>query len=281
MSNDSPNTPSVHHSSLGQTVSYAGQYDPGRLFAIPRAENRAKLQRHAAMPMFGVDVWNAYELSWLDTQGKPAVAIAEIRVPAESTHLIESKSLKLYLNGFMQSRFESAEAVTALIRSDLSAAAGDAVKVRVQGLDEASAVFEPLRGECIDGLPLEVERYEHPSSEMLRCDRHHQVREVLLSHLLKSNCPVTGQPDWASVQIDYAGPALDRSALLRYLIAYREHAEFHEHCVEQIYCDLWQLLEPTHLAVYARYTRRGGIDINPFRASHAALQPLNARQLRQ
>lgn len=273
-------TPRVEQSSLGQTVSYAGSYDPERLFPIPRAENRAKLGADIAMPMFGVDVWNAYELSWLDGGGKPCVATAEIRVPADSPNLIESKSLKLYLNGFMQTPMADAAAVAALISEDLSRAAGAPVKVDVQSL-EASAGFQPLAGECIDDLPLTIDRYQHPSLDLLSCDRQRQVQEVLVSHLLKSNCPVTGQPDWASVQIDYSGWALDRAALLRYLIAYREHAEFHEHCVEQIYTDLWRLLEPARLAVYARYTRRGGIDINPFRASHAGLQAVNARQWRQ
>lgn len=275
----SPST--VDRSTLGQSVSYAGDYDASRLFPIPRAENRDKLQRPEAMPMFGIDIWNAYELSWLDPRGKPVVAMADIRVPAESPNLIESKSLKLYLNGFMQTRMEGAEAVAALIKQDLSRVAGDAVSVRIQSLTAVDQTFQPLRGECIDDQPIEVSQYQHPQLAMLGCDPQHRVREILVSHLLKSNCPVTGQPDWASVQIDYAGAALDRAALLRYLIAFREHAEFHEHCVEQIYCDLWRLLEPTHLSVYARYTRRGGIDINPFRASHAALRPVNARQVRQ
>ena len=279
MSSDRPR--SVDNSTLGQSVRYAGDYDPSRLFRIARDENRQKLQRPADMPMFGFDLWNAYELSWLQPGGKPQVALAEIRVPADSPCLIESKSLKLYLNGFMQTRMDSAAAIAERICQDLSGAAGGPVKVHVQELHAAAEKFDPLRGECIDQLPLDVSQYDQPSAAMLSCAPERRVREVLVSHLLKSNCPVTGQPDWASVQIEYAGSALDRASLLAYLIAYREHAEFHEHCVEQIYCDLWQRLQPTHLSVYARYTRRGGIDINPFRCSHAALRPLNCRQWRQ
>ena len=274
-------TRSVENSTLGQTVSYAGDYDASRLFPIAREENRQKLQRPTDMPMFGLDLWNAYELSWLEPGGKPRVAMAELRVPADSPYLIESKSLKLYLNGFMQTRMDSVTAVGERIGHDLSKSAGALVKVYVRDIDDPAQSMSPLRGECIDQLPLEVSQYQQPSASMLSCDPQRRVREVLVSHLLKSNCPVTGQPDWASVQIEYAGPAIDRTDLLGYLIAFREHAEFHEHCVEQIYCDLWQRLQPTHLTVYARYTRRGGIDINPFRCSHAALQPLNSRQWRQ
>ncbi len=273
--------PTAADSQLGQPTDYAGHYDPRRLFPIPRAGNRAGLALQD-VPLHGVDVWNAYELSWLDRRGKPAVALAELRVPASTPNLIESKSLKLYLNGFMQTRMDGAEAVAARMVDDLSAAAGGPVSVQLQPLSALrGAGLDELDGECIDDIDIDVTDYAHPQRAMLRVADPAPVSEQLVSHLLKSNCPVTGQPDWASVQIAYAGPRLDRAALLCYLIAYREHAEFHEHCVEQIFCDLWQQLQPLRLSVYARYTRRGGLDINPFRSSDPKQQPLNLRLPRQ
>lgn len=269
-------------SSLGKPVIYAGHYDPERLFPLPRSTQRSTLGICGdALPFHGVDVWNAYELSWLDPRGKPCNALATITVPASSPFLIESKSLKLYLNGFMQTRCDSALAVEVRIASDLSRAAGADVGVRLRTLTAAVGEdLSALAGECIDDLPVAIQTYEEPDPAMLAFGDD-VVDETLVSHLLKSNCPVTGQPDWATVQIRYRGRRLDRAALLQYLVAYREHAEFHEQCVERIWCDLNCTIKPERLDVHARYTRRGGLDINPFRSSDPAATPDNPRLPRQ
>lgn len=268
-------------SSLGRPTEYAAHYDPARLFPIPRAGGRALLGLDAgAFPFHGVDVWNAYELSWLDRRGKPQLALAEFRVPATSPNLIESKSLKLYLNGFMQTRMDDAAEVAGYIGRDLGGAAGAPVEVILRPVDHADAAVGRLEGECIDALAFDPERYHDPQPSLLRAGAE-AVDETLVSHLLKSNCPVTGQPDWASLQIGYAGARIERESLLRYLVAFREHGDFHEACVERIWCDLWRTLSPQRLSVYARYTRRGGIDINPFRSSEAGERPGNPRLARQ
>ncbi len=272
---------SPEQSTLGRAVEYAGHYDAGRLFPIPRSGTRAGLAFEGPLPFDGVDVWNAYELSWLDPRGRPQVALAELRVPARSPNLIESKSLKLYLNGFMQTPMADARQVGERIAADLSAAAGAPVTVALR--TPAQLAGQPLGvldGICIDDAEVEIDRYRDPDPSLLASGPE-QVDETLLSHVLKSNCPVTGQPDWASVQIRYAGPRLERAALLRYLVAFREHADFHEACVERIWTDLWRHLRPSRLAVYARYTRRGGLDINPYRSSEPAEQPDNPRLPRQ
>ena len=268
-------------SSLGKTVRYGDQYDPCLLFPIPRARSREALRLDGdALPFHGVDLWNGYELSWLNPRGKPQVALARFDVPAESPNLIESKSFKLYLNGFNQTRLASMQALQARLIDDLSQAAG--AKVDVTLFDPQALQGEPLQslqGDCIDELDIDIDDFAHPEQQPLRCaDRI--VDEVLVSHLLKSNCPVTGQPDWASVQIVYRGRQLDREALMRYLIAFRQHNDFHEHCVERIWLDLWRQCQPELLTVYARYTRRGGLDINPWRSS-APGQPDNPRSPRQ
>ncbi len=268
-------------SSLGKTVRYGDQYDPCLLFPIPRARSREALQLEGdALPFHGVDLWNGYELSWLNPRGKPQVALARFDVPAESPNLIESKSFKLYLNGFNQTRLASMQALQARLIDDLSQAAGAMVDVTLFDPQALQGVpLQSLQGDCIDELDIDIDDFAHPEQQPLRCaDRI--VDEVLVSHLLKSNCPVTGQPDWASVQIAYRGRQLDREALLRYLIAFRQHNDFHEHCVERIWLDLWRQCQPDLLTVYARYTRRGGLDINPWRSS-APGQPDNPRSPRQ
>lgn len=268
-------------SSLGKTVRYGDQYDPCLLFPIPRARSREALRLDGdALPFHGVDLWNGYELSWLNPRGKPQVALARFDVPAESPNLIESKSFKLYLNGFNQTRLASMQALQARLIDDLSQAAGAKVDVTLFDPQALQGVpLQSLQGDCIDELDIDIDDFAHPEQQALRCaDRI--VDEVLVSHLLKSNCPVTGQPDWASVQIVYRGRQLDREALLRYLIAFRQHNDFHEHCVERIWLDLWRQCQPDLLTVYARYTRRGGLDINPWRSS-APGQPDNPRSPRQ
>jgi 7-cyano-7-deazaguanine reductase len=272
----------IDESSLGHPVAYAGHYDPARLFAIPRAPARAALELAEPLPFHGVDIWNAYELSWLDLRGKPMLALAEFRVPAHSPALIESKSMKLYLNGFMQTRMADADAVRERIAVDLAEAAGAPVAVRLSPLSAlAGHTLGAMEGTCIDALDLDIGDYANPDAAMLQA-RDEPVAEQLVSHLLKSNCPVTGQPDWASVQITYAGPRrIEQASLLRYVVAFREHADFHEQCVERMWRDLHGLLQPQQLSVYARYTRRGGLDINPFRSSDPAAQAGNPRLPRQ
>lgn len=274
-------TPSAR-SPLGQPVAYATRRDPGLLFPVPRAESRAAIGVPAALPFTGVDVWNAYELSWLDARGKPEVAIATLTVPADSPTLIESKSLKLYLNSLASERFADMAALAATIAADLSAAAGAAVAVTTTPrAGFAGLALAELAGACIDDLAIAIDHYGPPQPAFLGATGD-AGEETLVSHLLKSNCPVTGQPDWASVQIRYRGPRLDRAGLLRYLVSYREHAGFHEQCVERIFIDLMRRCAPQALSVYARYTRRGGLDINPWRATPGfASLPGNPRGARQ
>lgn len=268
------------HGPLGRSVAYASRYDSGLLFPITRALGRAELGLDAALPFEGVDVWNAYELSWLDARGKPEVALAEFRVPASSPAIVESKSFKLYLNSYNQERLASIDALHERLVHDLSAAAGATVDVAL--LPPArfgTLALHELDGESIDGLAIDVDDYGPPNATYLHADGA-PVAETLVSNLLKSNCPVTGQPDWASVQIRYRGPRIARDGLLRYLVSFREHAGFHEQCVERIFVDLQRRCAPESLEVYARYTRRGGLDINPWRASSGAVatNPRGARQ---
>jgi 7-cyano-7-deazaguanine reductase len=265
--------------SLGKAVDYPTAYDPALLHPIARSLARATLGIGDELPFHGVDVWNAYELSWLDARGKPKVALAEFRVPAASPNLIESKSLKLYLGSHHQARYADTETLRALLAHDLSAAAGAPVSAVITPVH--AGLIEALQGEVIDDLPLAIDGYGPPDPSVLRCDEQTKVEETLVSHLLKSNCPVTGQPDWASVQVAYKGPRIDRAGLLRYLVGFRTHADFHEACVERIFLDLQRACAPARLAVYARYTRRGGLDINPFRTTPGGPLPGNPRTARQ
>lgn len=271
----------IEHSPLGKTVSYSDSYSPELLYPIPRSGKREEIGVPAALPFHGVDIWNAYELSWLDPRGKPVVALAEFRVPAASPNIIESKSFKLYLNSFAQTRLDDAAEVGRRLRRDLSAAAGADVNVMLQlAAGFARETLRELDGEVIDGLDIAIDSYDEPQPEFLVADGGDVVEETLVSHLLKSNCPVTGQPDWASVRIRYRGGRLDHAGLLRYLVSFRRHSDFHEQCVERIYMDLSRRCAPQALSVYARYTRRGGLDINPFRSSVDEL-PGNPRGARQ
>ena len=276
------------HSQLGKPAPYVDRYDPSLLFPISRLPKRAELGLHGAVPFFGADLWTAFELSWLTPRGKPQVAIAHITVPCETPNLVESKSFKLYINSFSNSSFASADEVRERIRADVSEAAGAAqprqssVGVRLLLPDQFDREqVRELEGLSLDRLDIECTHYT-PAPELLTAAVGEQpVQEVLTSNLLKSNCPVTGQPDWGSVQIRYSGPQIDQGGLLRYLVSFRNHNEFHEHCVERIFVDIWQRCKPVKLAVYARYTRRGGLDINPFRTSHPMPVPANVRTARQ
>ncbi|MBF8781128.1 NADPH-dependent 7-cyano-7-deazaguanine reductase QueF [Pseudomonas fulva] len=272
----------VEDSPLGKTSEYVATYTPSLLFPIPRAAKWAELGVSAeALPWQGVDYWNCFELSWLLPSGKPVVAIGEFAIAADSPNIIESKSFKLYLNSLNQTVFESTDAVRACLERDLSAVAGKPVAVQVRSLEQVEAQgVTGLPGRCIDDLEISVSDYARPRPELLRCDPARQVAETWHSHLLKSNCPVTGQPDWGSVVVEYQGSALEPASLLAYLVSFRQHADFHEQCVERIFLDLQRLLDPQHLTVYARYVRRGGLDINPYRST-GPIAPGNVRLVRQ
>ena len=270
-------------SPLGKNAAYRSDYAPELLFPIPRQGKRDELQLHGTLPFFGVDIWNAYELSWLNLRGKPQVAIARVTVPADSPNIVESKSFKLYLNSFNQTRLASPEALQALLLQDLSNGFGAPVQVALTLQDGfAGLKMGELEGLLLDRLDVEIEHYT-PAPQILKAALNEApVEEKLVSHLLKSNCLVTGQPDWGSVQIHYSGPQIDQESLLKYLIGFREHNEFHEQCVERIFIDIWRRCAPQKLAVYARYTRRGGLDINPWRSNFSTGQaPSNLRNARQ
>ncbi|MCO6060348.1 NADPH-dependent 7-cyano-7-deazaguanine reductase QueF [Pseudomonas sp. MOB-449] len=273
----------AEHSPLGKSSEYVSTYSPELLFPISRVTKWNELGLTATtLPYQGVDYWNCYELSWLTPSGKPVVAIGEFAIPADSPNIIESKSFKLYLNSLNQSAYASASELEHVLARDLSAAAGAPVKVRVRSLAEVAAEgVASLPGACIDDLEVVIDRYEHPQPELLRAEAGKPLQESLHSHLLKSNCPVTGQPDWGTVVVEYrAAKRLDHASFLAYLVSFRQHADFHEQCVERIFLDLKRLLEPESLTVYARYVRRGGLDINPYRST-AQVQTDNRRLVRQ
>ncbi|MGB3724212.1 MAG: NADPH-dependent 7-cyano-7-deazaguanine reductase QueF [Glaciecola sp.] len=259
----------MDHLTLGKVTEYSQHYDPTLLQGVPRALSRDAIKLPTNLPFSGTDMWNAYEVSWLNNKGKPLVAILQCRVPITSPNLIESKSFKLYLNSLNQSTFVNEDAVVALLEKDLSACAGEAVNVNlILSHQFAELNIGDLPGKVLDNLDVEIDDYELcPSSLITTSDN---TSECLVSHLLKSNCLITNQPDWGSVLIKYTGPKIDHQALLKYLISFRQHNEFHEQCVERIYYDILQYCKPTKLTVYARYTRRGGLDINPFRSNFEA-----------
>jgi 7-cyano-7-deazaguanine reductase len=274
--------PAAEHSPLGKSSEYIATYTPSLLFPIPRAAKWAELGLTAqTLPYQGVDFWNCYELSWLLPSGKPVVAIAEFSIPADSPNIIESKSFKLYLNSLNQTAFVDQHALTATLIKDLSDAAGKPVGVRIRSLADISAQgVASLPGLCIDDLDVTIHSYDQPQPDLLRCDASRIVEQSLHSHLLKSNCPVTSQPDWGSVVVEYRGAELDPASFLAYIVSFRQHSDFHEQCVERIFLDLQRLLKPEKLTVYARYVRRGGLDINPYRST-GAISPDNGRLARQ
>jgi 7-cyano-7-deazaguanine reductase len=275
-------TTTADQSPLGKTSAYQSVYAPELLFPIPRQGKRDELHLTGTLPFFGVDIWNAYEVSWLNMRGKPQVAIATITAPADTPNIIESKSFKLYLNSFNQTRLSNEEALLALLREDLAAGFGAPVQVALTLQDKFSTLkMGELDGLLLDRLDIDVDLYTPSPALLTASHAEAPVEEKLVSHLLKSNCLVTGQPDWASVQIHYVGPQIDQEGLLRYLIGFREHNEFHEQCVERIFVDILQQCKPQKLAVYARYTRRGGLDINPWRTNFSSGRPPNLRNARQ
>ncbi|KXI28168.1 NADPH-dependent 7-cyano-7-deazaguanine reductase QueF [Paraglaciecola hydrolytica] len=258
--------------SLGKTTPYTETYSPELLQGVPRSLNRDDLNLADDLPFQGVDRWNGYELSWLNAKGKPQVAILQCEVPASSSNLIESKSFKLYLNSFNQSKFASLTQVQNIISQDLSACAKEPVKVIILSPQEFSSLtLSTLDALSLDELDIEVSEYQLNPEVLFSSDEW--VEESLCSDLLKSNCLITNQPDWGSVFIRYQGNKIDHEALLRYLISFRQHNEFHEQCVERIFCDIMRYCSPNLLTVYARYTRRGGLDINPFRSNFESIYP--------
>jgi 7-cyano-7-deazaguanine reductase len=272
----------LSHTLLGRNVDHEPNYSPSLLMPITRAQARAALGLGTDLPFVGCDRWTGFELGWLEPGGKPRVAVLRASVPAESPHLIESKSFKLYLNSFARERLGSMAELSQRIAVDLSAAAGASVGVELLApQDWAQLAPHTLPGVCIDELPLDIAQAGTLQPQALTADPTDLVSESLVSHLLKSNCPVTGQPDWASVLIDYRGPRIDHAGLLRYLVSFREVREFHEQCVERIFLDLRERCAPLQLSVEARYTRRGGLDINPYRAISGAAQIADRRSWRQ
>lgn len=265
---------------LGRDTDYPQKYAPDVLRAISRADSRAPMGLSGNLPFGGVDIWNAWELSWLDEGDKPAAATAEIHVPADSPNIVESKSFKLYLGSFAMSRFSSPGDVAATIVKDLSACVGTKTRVHVHPVARSEARrVSRLAGSCLDSIAVDCTDWD-VNAELLQADKQTLVEEDLHTHLLRTLCPVTSQPDIGSLQISYRGPKIDRGGLLRYLVSYRQHSDFHEACVERMFVDLMARCTPEHLSVHARYQRRGGLDINPFRSSSSGM-PLNLRLWRQ
>ncbi|MCI1679300.1 MAG: NADPH-dependent 7-cyano-7-deazaguanine reductase QueF [Ewingella americana] len=274
--------PALSQLTLGKSTPYRDQYDASLLQAVPRSMNREPLGLFPDnLPFHGADIWTLYELSWLNDKGLPQVAVGEISLNANSINLIESKSFKLYLNSFNQTKFASWDKVLETLTRDLSTCAEGDVSVTLTRLEEVEgSPVGRFTGECIDNQDITIDNYEFSTDYLANAAGDEIVEESLVSHLLKSNCLITHQPDWGSVQIQYRGPKINREALLRYLVSFRNHNEFHEQCVERIFNDIMHFCAPETLAVYARYTRRGGLDINPWR-SNFPFTPATARLVRQ
>ncbi len=267
---------------LGQQTQYQDHYNPQLLQPVPRSLNRDAIDLTDSLPFTGADLWTGFELSWLNAKGKPMVAVVHFVIDANSSNLVESKSFKLYLNSFNQTKVDSVDALKQMLERDLSACADGQVQVQITlPADFAAEPVVELAGELIDDLDIEISNYEFNPDYLQNAASDEVVTETLRSNLLKSNCLITSQPDWGSVQIRYQGPKIDREALLRYLISFRQHNEFHEQCVERIFTDIQRYCGCQQLTVYARYTRRGGLDINPFRSNFEAVPTNNHRLARQ
>jgi 7-cyano-7-deazaguanine reductase len=272
---------------LGKATNYCSEYNPNLLQGVPRSLNRDDLSlNNESLPFIGEDVWYGYELSWLNSKGKPIVAVAEFRFSCTSANIVESKSFKLYLNSFNQSKFSSFGEVEEILSRDLSSIAGVPAQVKLFNVEQCTALAIKLANQetiCIDDEDVTVDNYQYQPHLLEQAQVQSStkiINEKLVSHLLKSNCLITNQPDWASIYISYQGQAINHSKLLHYLISFRQHNEFHEQCVERIFCDLKRYCQLEELTIFARYTRRGGLDINPFRSTHISCAP-EARTLRQ
>lgn len=256
-------------SELGKKSAYESNYNPDKLFPIPRQKNRDSLGiQIKQLPFYGFDYWNHYEVSWLNEKGKPIVALAEIIYSCDSINIIESKSMKLYFNSFNNTYFKDAKMVTECVLKDLKARLGECdLVVRITPLHEVQEekLLPRLNGICIDELDVACSVY-HIEPAFLKTEEA-IVSEILYSDLLKSNCLVTNQPDWCSVQIAYHGKKINREGLLQYLVSFRDDNEFHEQCIEKIYMQIMAYCHPVELTVYGRSTRRGGLDINSVRSS--------------
>ena len=266
---------------LGVAVAYESSYNPQLLFPIKRLEKRIELGLGGALPFIGEDIWNAYEISWLNNKGLPQVAIAEFRFQFDSENIVESKSLKLYLNSLNQSAFNDRATLEKTIAKDLSKVTNSNVSVSLSQLDEINNI-QFFKAKNIDTQDIQIDNYGY-QPDILESGRENEcelVEESLMSHLLKSNCLITNQPDWASVLIEYSGQKICEQSLLKYIVSFRTHNEFHEQCVERIYVDIMRYCQPEKLTVYARYPRRGGVDINPWRSNHLSTMK-NLRLSRQ
>ncbi|GAB5449731.1 MAG: NADPH-dependent 7-cyano-7-deazaguanine reductase QueF [Halioglobus sp.] len=258
---------------LGKQTPLVAQYSPGLLYPLRRAEGRQALGLDSELPFSGCDHWHAYELSWLGENGRPEVRVGRFSIPAESACMVESKSFKLYLNSLNNSVFTSEDAFAATVITDLAGVVGAEVELQLFEPDSSALAGLQVQGACLDTLTPRVVP-DTPEQGLLQVVEDTVSDEVLYSHLLRSLCPVTGQPDWATVWLRYSGKALERTSLLTYLLAYRNHPEFHEQCVERMFYDIQQVAQPERLEVQAFYTRRGGLDISPYRTSEATGQPL-------
>lgn len=269
----------MHHIPLGKETEYRFDYDPSLLAPIPRSLGRESLSIDATS-FVGVDIWNAYEISWLNNYGLPQVRIAKLVVPCNTPNIVESKSLKLYFNSFNQSRFGAENDVQSAMQRDISECVGGTVQLTLLSVDQAIDMQPSVMpGDCIDQQDIQIDHYQTELALLESAEGRVEKRQIH-SHLLRSLCPVTGQPDWASIFIEYSGQAMDEASLLRYIVSFRNQQDFHELCVETIFSHLWQRFDLECLTVYARYLRRGGIDISPLRSSHDVELP-DWRQLRQ
>lgn len=267
----------VDKSELGKNSEYKSKYEPELLFAIPRASKRQEIGINIKLPFTGVDIWNHFEVSWLNLKGKPQVAIAEITIPCDSPNIIESKSMKLYFNSFNNTKIKDIAELTRIIEHDLNNKTQSLTKIKIFNLNNITD--NSMQGVCLDDLDIECSIYT-VRKEYLSTNTN-IVTETLHSNLLKSNCLVTKQPDWGSIQIDYQGPQINHEGLLKYIVSYRNHNEFHEQCIERIFIDIFQTCKPNKLSIYGRYTRRGGLDINVFRSTESSKTIRNIKTVRQ
>lgn len=272
----------LEKSELGKSSEYKDKYDNSLLFKLPRAEKRIELGINPnKIPFYGVDIWNGYELSWLDPNGKPCVALVTLYIPADSEYIVESKSLKLYFNSFNNDYFKSYNVVANLIKNDLTNLLEIDVVVNIVDINKLETSIGNMDGENIDHIEVNCTEYDTANPKLIKY-KDNTVTEEINSNLLKSNCLITNQPDWGSISIKYIGKQLNRKNLIQYIASLRNHNEFHEQCVERIFYDILNTISPEYLSVYARYTRRGGIDICPYRTTDKDfIIPNNIRLARQ